>query len=152
MKLVINDKDYSLDIEDGNIPLLWILRDFLGLTGTKYSCGIGQCGACTVHVDGNAVRSCLIPVSLTEGKQITTIEGANSNDFLKKLQQNWIVLDVPQCGYCQSGQLMMASALLSQNPSPSKSDILKAMEGNLCRCGTYNRIYMAIEKTIKDLN
>ena len=152
MELIINNKNYSFELEDETTPLLWVLRDILELTGTKYSCGIGQCGACTVHIDGKATKSCLLTVKSAIGKRILTIEGAESNRILKKLQDNWVAIDVPQCGYCQSGQLMSASALLSENKRPTKVEILSVMQENLCRCGTYPRILKAIEKTIEDLN
>ncbi|MEN0047610.1 MAG: (2Fe-2S)-binding protein [Bacteroidota bacterium] len=125
-------------------PLLWVLRDHLDLVGTKFGCGIAQCGACTVHVDGNAMRSCSLPVSILADKEITTIEGL-SEDGQHPLQVAWREHDVPQCGYCQAGQIMNAASLLNQNPSPSDADIDAAMHGNLCRCGTYNRIKAAIK-------
>jgi isoquinoline 1-oxidoreductase alpha subunit len=126
-------------------PLLWVLRDSLKLTGTKYGCGMAQCGACTVHIDGQAVRSCVAPVSRAEGKKITTIEGI-SPDLKHPLQLAWIEIDVPQCGYCQSGQIMSAAVLLAQNPHPTDTDIDEAMSGNICRCGTYPRIRHAIHR------
>jgi aerobic-type carbon monoxide dehydrogenase small subunit (CoxS/CutS family) len=126
-------------------PLLWVLRDELGLTGTKFGCGIGQCGACTVHVDGEPVRGCLTPVAGAAGRRVTTIEGL-SPDGAHALQRAWVELNVPQCGYCQSGQLMSAAALLASNPRPSDADIDDAMSGNLCRCGTYGRIRAAIHR------
>src|SRR3954464_3222485 len=128
---------------DGNTPLLWVLREHLKMTGTKFGCGIASCGACTVHVDGKAVRSCAMPVSLVEGKSITTIEGL-SPDGSHPLQKAWVAEQVPQCGYCQSGQLMTAAALLAKNAHPSESEVVEAMRGNLCRCGTYLRIRRAI--------
>jgi isoquinoline 1-oxidoreductase alpha subunit len=128
-----------------DMPLLWVIRDFLGLTGTKYGCGQSLCGACTVHLDGNPVRSCVVPISAAAGKQITTIEGLGSG-HLHPLQQAWVDCDVPQCGYCQSGQLMSAAALLRDNPKPSDAQIDEAMSGNLCRCGTYVRIRRAIRQ------
>jgi aerobic-type carbon monoxide dehydrogenase small subunit (CoxS/CutS family) len=124
-------------------PLLWVLRDVLGLTGTKFGCGIAQCGACTVHLDGAAVRSCSVPLSAAAGKRVTTIEGLSPNRS-HALQRAWLELDVPQCGYCQSGQLMSAAALLARTPAPSDADIDAAMSGNICRCGTYQRIRAAI--------
>lgn len=129
---------------DSDTPLLWVLRDELGLTGTKYGCGAALCGACTVHVDGRPVRSCLTPVHTIAGKSVTTVEGLSSGQ-LHPLQAAWIKHDVPQCGYCQSGQLMSAAALLSSNSKPSDADIDKAMSGNICRCGTYPRIRHAIQ-------
>lgn len=125
------------------MPLLWVLRDYLDLTGTKYGCGIGQCGACTVHLDGQPVRSCILPVGEAGGQSITTIEGL-SEDGSHPLQRAWEEADVPQCGYCQAGQIMSAAALLNNNPTPSEEDINRAMTGNICRCGTYVRIKKAI--------
>jgi aerobic-type carbon monoxide dehydrogenase small subunit (CoxS/CutS family) len=142
--LNVNGQDRKLDVP-GETPLLWALRDTLTLTGTKYGCGVGLCGACTVHLDGNAVRSCVTPVSAVAGKKVVTIEGLASGDS-HPLQVAWIAEDVPQCGYCQSGQIMTAAALLAKNPSPSDEDITNAMTGNLCRCGTYNRIRKAIHR------
>ena len=130
---------------DPAMPLLWVLRDVVGLTGTKFGCGIAQCGACTVHLDGVAVRSCSVALSAVVGKHITTVEGL-SPDRSHALQRAWIELDVPQCGYCQSGQLMSAAALLARNPRPSDADIDEAMSGNICRCGTYQRIRAAIHR------
>ncbi|HXR80099.1 MAG TPA: (2Fe-2S)-binding protein [Saprospiraceae bacterium] len=129
-----------------NTPLLWVLRDNLGLTGTKYGCGVAQCGACTVHLDGTAVRSCSTPVSTVGTKKVTTIEGLASADTLHPVQQAWMQENVPQCGYCQSGQIMSAVALIEKNPTPSDSDIEAAMSGNICRCGTYERIRKAIKR------
>jgi len=129
-----------------NTPLLWVLRDNLGLTGTKYGCGVAQCGACTVHLDGAAVRSCSTPVSTIGNKKVTTIEGLASADALHPVQQAWMQENVPQCGYCQSGQIMSAVALIEKNPTPSDSDIEAAMSGNICRCGTYERIRKAIKR------
>ena len=145
ISLKINGKENQVDADPGT-PLLWVLRDHLQMTGTKYGCGIAQCGACTVHLDGRAVRSCVTPVSTAVGKQITTIEGLAETALGKKVQAAWQEVDVPQCGYCQSGQIMTATALLNEHPHPSESQISAAMEGNLCRCGTYNRIRSAIEK------
>jgi isoquinoline 1-oxidoreductase alpha subunit len=142
--LNVNGQDRKLDVP-AETPLLWTLRDTLILTGTKYGCGVGLCGACTVHLDGNAVRSCVTPVSAAAGKKIVTIEGLASGNS-HPLQVAWIAEDVPQCGYCQSGQIMTAAALLAKNPSPSDEDITNAMTGNLCRCGTYNRIRKAIHR------
>ncbi len=142
--LNVNGQDRKLEVP-AETPLLWALRDTLTLTGTKYGCGVGLCGACTVHLDGNAVRSCVTPVSAAAGKKILTIEGLASGNS-HPLQVAWIAEDVPQCGYCQSGQIMTAAALLAKNPSPSDEDITNAMTGNLCRCGTYNRIRKAIHR------
>ena len=133
---------------DGNTPLLWVLREHLKLTGTKFGCGIASCGACTVHIDGKATRSCAMPVSLVEGKSITTIEGL-SPDGSHPLQKAWIAEQVPQCGYCQSGQLMSAAALLAKKPTPTDADIDAAMSGNICRCGTYQRIHRAIKRAAR---
>ena len=133
---------------DGNTPLLWVLREHLKMTGTKFGCGIASCGACTVHVDGKAVRSCAMPVSLVEGKSITTIEGL-SPDGSHPLQKAWVAEQVPQCGYCQSGQIMAAAALLKKTPKPSREEIKSHMNGNICRCGTYGKIVRAIERASK---
>ncbi len=143
IKLSINGVDHSIDV-DPEMPLLWVLRDRLDLTGTKYGCGIAQCGACTVHLDGKAIRSCVIPVGQVATRKITTIEGLNSKSA-QAVQAAWEKLDVVQCGYCQSGQIMSAAALLSQNPTPTVEDIDKAMSGNICRCVTYHRIRAAIK-------
>ncbi len=143
LSLDVNGKRVKLDVIDPQMPLLWALRDHLGLVGTKFGCGIAQCGACTVHVDGKPVRSCSYPVAAAEGHELTTIEGL-AGDTLHPLQQAWIDHDVPQCGYCQAGQIMSASALLEKNPAPTDSDIDVAMAGNLCRCATYQRIRAAI--------
>ncbi|MCG8314972.1 MAG: (2Fe-2S)-binding protein [Pseudomonadales bacterium] len=141
----LNGQTASLDLSklDPEMPLLWALRDYLKLTGTKYGCGKGLCGACTVHIDGHAMRSCLTPISSLSGKQVTTIEGLSEN-AAHPVQQAWINNNVPQCGYCQPGQIMSASALLASNPKPNDEDINRAMSGNLCRCGTYVRIRKAI--------
>jgi isoquinoline 1-oxidoreductase alpha subunit len=144
LKLTINDQVFTLDV-DPTMPLLWAIRDFAHLTGTKYGCGVAQCGACTVHMDGQAVRSCSIPVSAAVNKKIVTIEGL-STDGSHPLQRAWQDVDVPQCGYCQSGQIMTAANLLASNPNPSDEEIVRAMTGNICRCGTYNRIHQAIKK------
>ncbi|MFZ5971176.1 MAG: (2Fe-2S)-binding protein [Bacteroidota bacterium] len=144
MELTVNSQTYQVDA-DNDMPLLWVLRDIIGLTGTKYGCGIGQCGACTVHMNGQAVRSCSIPASAAAGKQITTIEGL-SPDGSHPLQQAWHHEDVPQCGYCQAGQIMTAAALLARNANPTDDEITRAMNGNLCRCGTYQRIHRAIKR------
>lgn len=143
-KLTINGTDHEVDVEP-ETPLLWVLRDTVGLTGTKFGCGIAQCGACTVHLDGQPVRSCSTSAASAVGRQITTIEGL-SPDSSHPLQRAWVEHTVPQCGYCQSGQLMSAAALLSRNPNPSDSEIDAAMAGNLCRCGTYSRIRAAIHR------
>ena len=142
--LTINGKSISVDVED-DTPLLWAIRENVGLTGTKYGCGIAQCGACTVHVDGVAMRSCGVTVSEAAGKQITTIEGLASNGALHKVQLAWVANDVPQCGYCQSGVIMAAAALLKDKPNPTDADIDAAMNGNICRCGTYTRLRKAIK-------
>jgi isoquinoline 1-oxidoreductase subunit alpha len=143
--LNVNGKPRNLDITD-DTPLLWTLRDVLNMTGTKFGCGLGLCGACTIHIDGQPARSCITPVSAVAGKQITTIEAIGSTPAGKRIQQAWVALDVPQCGYCQSGQIMSASALLAAKAKPSDSDINDAMAGNICRCGTYPRIRAAIKK------
>jgi aerobic-type carbon monoxide dehydrogenase small subunit (CoxS/CutS family) len=142
VKLKVNRKVRAVDVSP-DTPLLWVLRETLGLTGTKFGCGMALCGACTVHLDGEAVRSCVTPVSRAAGREVTTIEGL-SPDLSHPLQRAWIAEDVPQCGYCQSGQIMAAAVLLRENPSPSDDDIDDAMTGNLCRCGTYQRIRRAI--------
>jgi len=144
MKLNVNGKEVEFDV-DPETPLLWVLRDTLGLTGTKYGCGMALCGACTVHLDGEPIRSCVLPISAVGDQKITTIEGL-SKDRSHPVQQAWIALDVPQCGYCQSGQIMSAAALLEKTPKPTDADIDAAMAGNLCRCGTYQRIRAAIHK------
>ena len=144
MELSINGDAFSVDVEP-DTPLLWVLRDVLGFTGTKYSCGIGQCGSCTVHLDGVATRSCILPVSDAVGHEIVTIEGLAS-EKPHPVQQAWIDENVSQCGYCQPGQIMTAAALLIENPDPSDDDIDNAMSGNLCRCGTYQRIRAAIHR------
>jgi aerobic-type carbon monoxide dehydrogenase small subunit (CoxS/CutS family) len=140
----VNGKPVNLDV-DPSTPLLWVIRDHLELTGTKYGCGMAQCGACTVHIDGQAVRSCVAPVSRAAGKAVITIEGLSS-DLSHPLQRAWIEEDVPQCGYCQSGQLMSAAVLLREKPQPTDEDIDQAMTGNICRCGTYQRIRRAIHR------
>jgi isoquinoline 1-oxidoreductase alpha subunit len=140
----LNGKQVQVE-DDPSTPLLWVLRDSLGITGTKYGCGMALCGACTVHLDGKAIRSCVAPVSRVEGKQVTTIEGLSDN-LSHPLQKAWIELDVPQCGYCQSGQIMSAAVLLNENPTPTDKDIDEAMSGNICRCGTYPRIRKAIHR------
>ncbi len=146
IKLNINAQEFQVDV-DPKMPLLWVLRDHLEMTGTKFGCGIAQCGACTVHLEGKAVRSCSLPVSVAQNKKITTIEGlATSEEKLHPVQEAWIEEDVPQCGYCQSGQIMAAAALLASNNNPTDEDIEKAMAGNICRCGTYVRIRQAIHR------
>ena len=145
MELTVNGKTHQVDVSD-DMPLLWALRDVIGLTGTKFGCGIAACGACTVHVDGQPIRSCITPVSAVAGKPITTIEAIGDTSAGRRIQQAWIALDVPQCGYCQSGQIMSATALLAANPAPSDGDIDGAMSGNICRCGTYGRIRAAIKQ------
>lgn len=152
LHLIVNKQQHVVEAVDDTIPLLWVLRDSLGLVGTKFGCGGGYCGACTVHVDGNPVRSCSFPAKSAVGKKITTIEGlAGSNENLHPLQTAWIDHDVPQCGYCQAGQIMSAAALLANNPSPNDAEIHAAMSGNLCRCGTYNRIRKAIRSAADKL-
>jgi isoquinoline 1-oxidoreductase subunit alpha len=145
LALSVNGEVHELDV-DPDMPLLWALRERLSLTGTKYGCGIAQCGACTVHLDGKPVRACVTPVSAAAGKRITTIEGLGSKDAPHPVQLAWTEMGVPQCGYCQSGQIMSAAALLAGKPSPTDADIDAAMAGNLCRCGTYLRIRQGIKK------
>lgn len=144
MKLAVNEKEVEVSAPD-DMPLLWVLRDLLGFTGTKFGCGASQCGACTVHLDGKAVRSCITAVSAVGARKVTTIEGLSA-DATHPVQRAWAELDVVQCGYCQSGQIMAAAALLSHNPSPSDADIDEAMAGNLCRCGAYQRIRAAVHR------
>lgn len=144
--LSVNGKAYSVEV-DPQMPLLWVIRDFVGLTGTKYGCGMAQCGACTVHLDGKAARSCSIPISTVADKKVTTIEGL-SPDGRHPLQLAWEEEDAPQCGYCQTGQIMNAAALLIEKPNPTDKEIVNGMRGNLCRCGTYQRIQKAIKKSI----
>lgn len=148
IELIVNNETHRVEV-DPDTPLLWVLRDILNLTGTKYSCGEGLCGACTVHLNGKAVRSCILPVSNSAGNEITTIEGLSS-DHSHPIQQAWISENVPQCGYCQPGQIMSAAALLASNPHPTDDEIDKAMSGNLCRCGTYQRIRKAIHQAAGD--
>ncbi|MCB1598851.1 MAG: (2Fe-2S)-binding protein [Rhodanobacteraceae bacterium] len=143
MKLEVNGKTHDIDAAE-DMPLLWALRDILGMTGTKFGCGMALCGACTVHLDGVATRSCTLPLSAAAGKKITTIEGIAEGETLHAVQQAWLDLDVVQCGYCQSGQIMSATALLANNKKPSDADIDAAMGGNICRCATYPRIRAAI--------
>jgi isoquinoline 1-oxidoreductase subunit alpha len=145
MELMVNGTTRTVDVP-GEMPLLWVLRDVIGLTGTKYGCGIAACGACTVHLEGQPIRSCVTPVAAVTGKRVTTIEAIGQTLAGKKIQEAWIALDVPQCGYCQSGQIMSASALLAGNPDPGDGDIDDAMAGNICRCGTYLRIRAAIKR------
>jgi len=148
--LFINGKRVDVDAPP-DTPLLWVLRDHLGMTGTKFGCGVALCGACTVHLDGQAVRSCSIPVAAVQGSKITTIEAIGSDQVGAAVQAAWDRIDVPQCGYCQSGQVMAATALLTQNPKPSDADIDNAMSGNICRCGTYVRIRAAIHEAARTL-
>ena len=145
--LNINGKDHTLQVSE-DVPLLWVIREHLQLTGTKFGCGISQCGACTVHVDGQPMRSCQLRVSRVAGRKITTIEGIAEDHPVK---QAWIDIQVPQCGYCQSGQIMSAVALVESNPDPSDQEIIQAMEGNLCRCGTYTRIKTAIRQAAQEV-
>jgi len=147
-KFVVNGREVNSE-QPADTPLLWVIREELGLTGTKFGCGIAQCGACTVHVNGNPVRSCSTPVSAVAGKKVTTIEGLSpSGDH--PLQKAWVAKQVPQCGYCQSGQIMQAAALLAKNKNPSREQIVQHMNGNICRCGTYNRIVAAIQQAAKE--
>ncbi len=139
----VNNTDHTVNVDE-DTPILWVLRDTLNLVGTKYGCGIAQCGACTIHIDGAAARSCSLPIGAAAGKKITTIEGL-STDGTHPLQQAWIEHDVPQCGYCQAGQIMTAAAMLADNTNPSDEDIEDTMHGNICRCGTYNRIKAAVK-------
>ena len=141
----VNGVERTVDVE-GDTPLLWVLRDVLGMTGTKFGCGMALCGACTVHLDGVPIRSCSTPVSAAAGKQVTTIEAIGATPTGMKVQEAWRKIDVPQCGYCQSGQIMSAVALLNQKPNPTDADIDQAMSGNICRCGTYPRIRAAIHQ------
>jgi Aerobic-type carbon monoxide dehydrogenase, small subunit CoxS/CutS homologs len=143
IKVNINKKDYELDI-DPDTPLLWVLRDTIGLVGTKFGCGVAQCGACVVHLEGQAVRSCVTKISRAAGQKVVTIEGLSENND-HPLQKAWVDLDVVQCGYCQAGQIMSAAVLLRENKNPTEKDIENAMEGNICRCGTYLRIKKAIQ-------
>ena len=144
ISLTVNGTRHDVDVPS-DMPLLWVIRDTIGLTGTKFGCGLSQCGACTVHLDGNAVRSCTTPVSLAAGKKVTTIEGLSPTSS-HALQVAWVAEQVPQCGYCQSGQLMTAAALLAKTPKPTDAEIDAAMNGNICRCGTYQRIHRAIKR------
>jgi isoquinoline 1-oxidoreductase subunit alpha len=148
--LTLNGKTVEVDA-DPSTPLLWALRDNLGMTGTKFGCGMAQCGACTVHIDGQATRSCVLPISGVAGKKIRTIENVASESVGKAVQEAWVAENVPQCGYCQSGQIMSATALLQQNKKPSDDEIVAAMNGNICRCGTYQRIRAAIHRAAATL-
>lgn len=143
ISFVLNKEKVSVDVE-GDTPLLWVLRDELNLKGTKFSCGKGLCGACTIHVDGNPTRSCVLPASSVENLNVTTLEGLQEDKEYQKLKGQWVKKNVPQCGYCQPGQMMSASALLKSNPNPNENDVKMAMSGNICRCGTYQRIQDAI--------
>lgn len=144
-RIRVNGVDHTVEAE-GDTPLLWVLRDLLGMTGTKYGCGVAQCGACTVHANGTPMRSCQLPIDSVGDLAITTIEGIGETELGKKVQAAWLAHDVPQCGYCQGGQILAATALLTTNPKPSDEDIDNAMSGNLCRCGTYVRIRQAIKE------
>lgn len=144
INLNVNGQSQTVDV-DPSTPVLWVLRDHLNLVGTKFGCGMAMCGACTIHLDGNATRSCILPVSSVDGKEITTIEGLSENGD-HPVQKAWLEVDVPQCGYCQAGQIMSAAALLKSNPKPTDTEIEAAMNGNICRCGTYVRIKQAIKK------
>jgi isoquinoline 1-oxidoreductase alpha subunit len=146
----VNGTAHSVDVDD-DTPLLWVLRDVLGMTGTKFGCGRALCGACTIHLDGKPMRSCVTPISAAAGKRVTTIEAIGATPAGKKIQQAWIELEVPQCGYCQSGQIMSAAALLAAKPKPSDADIDAAMSGNICRCGTYVRIREGIKRAAHGL-
>jgi isoquinoline 1-oxidoreductase subunit alpha len=146
-RFVVNGKSVQVDVEPST-PLLWVLREQVGLTGTKYGCGVAQCGACTVHIDGQAIRSCAMPVSAVEGKRVTTIEGLAQGGKLSKVQQAWLTHDVPQCGYCQSGMIMAVAALLQQKPKPTDADIDAAIT-NICRCGTFQQVREAIHMAAK---
>ena len=143
--ITVNGKAHTVNVDE-DTPTLWVLRDVLGMSGTKFGCGLALCGACTIHLDGNPVRSCITPISAAAGKRITTIEAIGATAAGRKIQQAWIELEVPQCGYCQSGQIMSATALLAAKPNPTDSDIDAAMSGNICRCGTYPRIRDGIKR------
>ena len=149
-ELRVNGQARTVDV-DADIPLLWVLRDVLGMTGTKFGCGMALCGACTVHLDGQPVRSCSTPVAAVGARAVTTIEAVGQTAVGRQVQQAWILKQVPQCGYCQSGQIMAAAALLRSNPNPSDSDIDQAMAGNVCRCGTYGRIRAAIKQAAQEI-
>ncbi|MFT5135833.1 MAG: isoquinoline 1-oxidoreductase alpha subunit [Arenicella sp.] len=150
MKLTINNQQYDLDV-DPNMPILYVLRDLVGLTGTKFGCGVGQCGACTMHLDGTPIRSCLTPVSVAKDKNLTTLEGLAEGDELHPIQQAWLDHKVAQCGYCQGGQMMSAVALLKRNDNPTEEEIEQSMQGNICRCGTYPRIKAAIKQAAQTI-
>ena len=150
IKLTVNGIEHSLDVA-ADTPLLWVVRDYLNLKGSKFGCGAGLCGACTMHLNGNPIRTCITPVSSVAGQAITTIEGLGNVDSLSSVQQAWVEHNVPQCGYCQSGQIMSATALLASNSHPSDQDIDSAMSGNICRCGTYPRIHKAIKSAAKTM-
>ena len=150
MKLTINNQQYDLEV-DPNMPILYVLRDLVGLTGTKFGCGVGQCGACTMHLDGSPIRSCLTPVSVAEDKNLTTLEGLADGGELHPIQQAWLDHKVAQCGYCQGGQMMSAVALLKRNDNPSEEEIEQSMQGNICRCGTYPRIKAAIKQAAQTI-
>ena len=147
--LEVNGEAHRVEAEP-DMPLLWVIREQLGLTGTKFGCGIAQCGACTVHLDGQAVRSCTLPIAAVAGRSVTTIEGLAKNGALNAVQRAWIDEQAPQCGYCQSGQIMSAAALLASNPAPNDADIDAAMRGNICRCGAYSRIRRAIKQAARE--
>jgi isoquinoline 1-oxidoreductase subunit alpha len=149
ISLTVNGKRHDLDVPS-DMPLLWVIRDTLGLTGTKFGCGLSQCGACTVHLEGNAIRSCTTPVSLAANKKVTTIEGLSPTSS-HALQIAWVAEQVPQCGYCQSGQIMQAASLLAKNPNPTKEEVVAHMDGNLCRCMTYSRIQKAIMRAATEM-
>ena len=149
VNVTVNGRSHTLDVAP-DMPLLWVIRDELGLTGTKFGCGANQCGACTVHVDGQPARSCVTPVGKASGKNITTIEGLSRDGRSHPLQKAWVAEQVPQCGYCQSGQIMQAAALLATNRNPSRGQIVQHMNGNICRCGTYVRIVRAIERATRE--
>lgn len=149
VRLTVNGTEQTIEVES-DTPLLWVVRDELGLKGTKFGCGMGLCGACTVHLNGQPVRSCSTPVEMADGGDVTTIEGLGTKDDLHPLQQAWVEHGVPQCGYCQSGQIMSAAHLLQHNHSPSREDIVAAVSGNLCRCGTYSRIVAAVESVVEN--
>jgi isoquinoline 1-oxidoreductase alpha subunit len=150
VRILVNRKTVLIDAAE-ELPLLWALREVLQLTGTKFGCGMGLCGACTVHLEGKAIRSCLIPISTAAGKEITSIEGIGDTRIGKAVQDAWISIDVPQCGYCQSGQIMSACALLAEIKRPSAADVNSAMSGNICRCGTYNQVRAAIDQAAANL-